>query len=100
MADISLLRLDNFRGRMLTCPAQDPNQGRQIIFVSGHRTSLERYQGLAAALAEFGQVISPDLPGFGGMTSFFKVGLTPSLDNYADYLYSFIKFRLARGQTF
>ena len=35
----------------------------------------------------------PDLPGFGGMDSFYTIGKEPSLDNYADFLYSFMKSR-------
>ena len=35
----------------------------------------------------------PDLPGFGGMDSFYKIGKKPTLDNMADYLASYIKLR-------
>jgi pimeloyl-ACP methyl ester carboxylesterase len=38
----------------------------------------------------------PDLPGFGGMDSFYKIGQKPTLDNMADYLAAFCKMRYKR----
>jgi pimeloyl-ACP methyl ester carboxylesterase len=38
----------------------------------------------------------PDLPGFGAMDSFYKIGRAATLDNYADYMASFIKLRYKR----
>jgi pimeloyl-ACP methyl ester carboxylesterase len=35
----------------------------------------------------------PDLPGFGGMQSFYKIGEKPTIDTFADYLAAFIKLR-------
>jgi pimeloyl-ACP methyl ester carboxylesterase len=44
----------------------------------------------------FGTVTMPDLPGFGGMDSFYKIDEMPDLDTMADYLASFIKLRYKR----
>jgi len=43
------------------------------------------------ALSNYGSVTMPDLPGFGGMDSFYKIGKKPTIDNMADYLVKFIK---------
>lgn len=41
----------------------------------------------------------PDLPGFGGMDSFYKIGKKPTIDNLADYLAAFIKLRYKRKKV-
>lgn len=69
---------------------------RHLLFVYGHHSTLERWWGLMEVLSEFGEVVMPDLPGFGGMDSFYKVGQKPTIDNMADYLAAFIKWRYRR----
>lgn len=78
---------------MLYIPAADASKKRQILMVYGMHSSLERYYTLALAMSRFGTVTVPDLPGHGGMESFYKIGETASLDNLADYLAAFIKLR-------
>lgn len=46
---------------------------------------------IAFYLSRFGTVISPDLPGIGGMDSFYKVGRKFSIDNYAELLFEILK---------
>jgi pimeloyl-ACP methyl ester carboxylesterase len=41
----------------------------------------------------------PDLPGMGGMDSFYKIGKKPTLDNFADYLAAYIKLRYKRRRV-
>jgi len=41
----------------------------------------------------------PDLPGFGGMDSFRKIGKKPTIDNFADYLAAFIKMKYKRRRV-
>lgn len=77
------------RGRLLHIPGVHGHR-QHIILVYGQHASLERLQTLAEALRRYGQVWLPDLPGFGGMDSFYKIGLEASVDNYADYLHDFI----------
>lgn len=86
------LNINGLQGRMLRMP---PPKGkrREIMFVYGHHASLERNFGVAEFLNKYGGVTVPDLPGFGGMDPFYKIGKEPSLDNMADYLASFIKLR-------
>lgn len=47
-------------------------------------------------LNQYGSVTMPDLPGFGGMDSLYKIGKHATIDNLADYLASFIKLRYKR----
>src|SRR5690606_29130786 len=80
----------------LPAPAR---KNRQILLVYGHHASLERMFGLAEELNKYGSITMPDLPGFGGMESFYKIGEKPTLDNLADYLASFIKLRYKRRRV-
>lgn len=86
------LEVNGLNGRMLKIPAADKKK-REILLVYGHHASLERLQGLAELLNDYGGVTMADLPGFGGMESFYKIGQKPTLDNMADYLASVIKLR-------
>jgi pimeloyl-ACP methyl ester carboxylesterase len=89
---VSPLNINGLRGRMLRVPAKKDRK-REILLIYGHHASLERMFGIADYLSEFGTVTIPDLPGFGGMQSFYKIGMKPDLDNLADYLATFIKLR-------
>lgn len=93
---IEPLNLGGMRGRMLRMPAPKKYQGREILFVYGQHSSLERLWGLMQVLNRYGAVTMPDLPGFGGMDSFYKVGRKPTLDELADYLATFIRWRYKR----
>lgn len=90
------LYMNGLYGRMLHIPAKKDNNSRQILLLYGRRANLERYSLLAEQLSEYGNVTMPDLPGFGGMESFYKIGEKPSLDNLADYLAAFIKLRFKK----
>ncbi len=92
------LHMNNLHGRMLRLPAK-AGKKRQILLLYGHHSSLERLSSLAEVFNRYGAVTMPDLPGFGGMDSFYKIGLQPSLDNYADYLAAFIKLRYKKSQV-
>jgi pimeloyl-ACP methyl ester carboxylesterase len=89
------LNINGLRGRMLKVPAPNTKQaaGKEILFVYGHHSSLERWWGVMQALNRYGTVTMPDLPGFGGMDSFYTIGKKPTIDNMADYLAAFIKLR-------
>jgi pimeloyl-ACP methyl ester carboxylesterase len=77
---------------MLTIPAPKGVK-REILVLYGHHSTLERWWGLVQNFNEFGAVTMPDLPGFGGMDSFYKIGKDVTLDNYADYMAAFVKMR-------
>lgn len=89
---IEPLYMNGLRGRMLRRPMPDKKK-REILLLYGHHATLERLQGLAELLNDYGAVTMPDLPGFGGMDSFYRIGDKPTLDNLADYLAAFVKLR-------
>lgn len=92
---ISTLNMNGLRGRMLRLPSKKKSE---FLFVYGHHSSLERVYGFAQALNDYGNVTIPDLPGFGGMDSFYKIKEKPDLDTLASYLASFIKMRYRNKQ--
>jgi len=92
--NIKPLHINGMDGRLLHIA--NPKKQRQILLLYGHHASLERMAGIAEVLSKYGNVTMPDLPGFGGMSSFYKIGQKPTLDNYADYLASIIKLRYKR----
>lgn len=91
------LEMNGLTGRMLYMPAPK-NKKRNILLIYGHHSSIERMYGVAEDLNQYGSVTMPDLPGFGGMDSFYKIGMKPTIDSMADYLAAFIKLRY-KNQT-
>jgi pimeloyl-ACP methyl ester carboxylesterase len=89
------LNMNGLQGRMLRMPPPK-NKKREILAVYGHHALIERWWGLIQNLNELGGVTMPDLPGFGGMDAFSKIGRQPTIDNFADYLAAFIKMRYRR----
>lgn len=92
---IEPIHINGLKGRMLRIPGPKGSKN-EILLIYGHHASLERIFGLAELLSRSGTVIVPDLPGFGGMDSFYKIGQKPSINTYADYLSAFIKLRYKR----
>jgi len=93
---IAPLNMNGLQGRMLVAPPHKPSAKREILLIYGHHAQLERWWGLVENLQEYGTVTMPDLPGFGGMQSFYTIGKPPTIDNYADYLAAFVKMRYKR----
>lgn len=89
---IEPLDINGLQGRMMHLPAPK-GKNTEILFVYGHHSSLERWWGLILVLNRYAAVTMPDLPGFGGMDSFYKINKKPTIDNLADYLAAFIKLR-------
>lgn len=93
MADYILpLNINGLQGRMVRMPSSGKPK-REILLIYGHHAVLERWQGLVENLIQYGNVTMPDLPGFGGMESFYKINKRPNIDAFADYLAAFIKLR-------
>lgn len=91
------LNVNGLHGRMLRAPAKTKKyQRREILLVYGHHAMLERWWSLVQNLERYGNVTMPDMPGFGGMEGFAKIGTKPTIDAYADYLASFVKLRYTR----
>lgn len=95
------LNINGLDGRMLRMPAPKTKQAgdKEILFVYGHHSSLERWWGLCQVLNRYAAVTMPDLPGFGGMDSFYTIGKKPTIDNLADYLAAFVKLRYRRKKV-
>lgn len=89
------LYINGLNGRMLRMPAPS-NHKREILFVYGHHSTIERWWGLIQGLNDYGAVTVPDLPGFGGMDSLYKIGEKPTLNAMADYLAAFVKMHYKR----
>jgi len=92
------LYMNGLSGRMMHVPSSTKRQ-REILLIYGHHAMLERWWGLVENLREYGPVTMPDMPGFGGMQSFSKIGIKPDIDAYADYLAAFIKLRYKRKRV-
>ncbi len=92
---ITPLNMNGLQGRMLRLPASKPTN-REILIIYGHHAQLERWWGLIQNFNAYGNITMPDLPGFGGMDNFYRIGQKPTIDNLADYLASFIKLRYKR----
>lgn len=95
---ITPLNMNGLQGRMMRVPAPR-NHSREILLIYGHHALLERWWGLVQNLNAYGAVTMPDLPGFGGMDSFYKIGRKPTIDNFADYLAAFIKMYYKRRRV-
>lgn len=95
---ITDLNINGLNGRILYLPASDNKRNREILFVYGHHSTIERWWGFIQDLSQYGNVTVPDLPGFGGMDSFYKINLRPSIDNLADYLASVVKLRYRKNR--
>ena len=83
------MHINGLNGRVLKI--RNNKKKRQILLVYGHHSSLERIFGIAEVLADYGNVTTPDLPGFGGMDSLYKIDLKADFDTLADYLAAFIR---------
>src|SRR5690606_17005732 len=89
---IEPLVVNGLRGRLLHIPASGKGK-KQTVLIYGIHSSHERMYSMALFLSEYGSVTMPDLPGIGGMDSFYSIGRKPTLDEYADYLYTVLKTR-------
>jgi pimeloyl-ACP methyl ester carboxylesterase len=95
---ITPLNMNGLQGRMLRLPASS-KKTKEILFVYGHHSTIGQWIPVINELSKYGTVTVPDLPGFGGMRSLYKIHEKPSIDELADYLASFIKLRYKRRRV-
>lgn len=88
--EIENINLGGLNGRLLKLEPRT-DLSTDMLLVYGVHSSLERMYSTAQFHSNYGRVWMPDMPGFGGMDSFYNIGLEPTIDNYADYLYTFLK---------
>lgn len=96
---IKPLVIDGMKGRVLQLPAPKGHD-REILFIYGQHSTIERWRGLSLVFNEYGGLTMPDIPGFGGMDTLYSIGKQPTMDNLADYLAAFIRRRYAKTQRF
>jgi len=90
------LYMNKLKGRMLLLPSEDSGKRSEILVVYGQKSTIEKWLPLCKVLSIYGNVTMPDMPGFGGMDSFYKIHEKPTISNYSDYLAAFIKLRYKR----
>ncbi len=90
--------MNGLSGRMLRLPPA-ANKRREILLIYGQHTSLERMYAISEELSRYGSITVPDLPGFGGMDSLYKIKEVPDLDKMADYLAAFVKLQYNRKRV-
>lgn len=95
---VSPVLVDGLRGRVLYMPGPK-DTAREVLFVYGHHSSIERWRGIAELMSKHAHITMPDLPGFGAAESLYKKGRPATLNNLADWLASFIVHHY-RGQRF
>jgi hypothetical protein len=94
---IKQFNINGLEGRMLELPAKYTAKNRNnFLLIQGMHGSIERYVGLIEYLSNYGSVTVVDAPGFGGMQSFYSIGLDASLNRYGDYLATLIKWRFKK----
>ncbi len=91
--------MNGLLGRILRVPTQNQDYKQEILLVYGHHSNMERMFGFAEFFSRFGNVTVPDLPGFGGMDTFYKINEKPTIDAYADYLAAFVKLNYNRKKV-
>jgi pimeloyl-ACP methyl ester carboxylesterase len=97
---IQPLVINGLHGRVLRLPANNNKYaGKDILMLYGLHSSIERMIGIVENVADYGNVTMPDLPGFGGMDSFYSIGQVASIDAMADYLATFVKLHY-KGKKF
>ncbi len=97
-SNIQPLNINGLKGRMLRIKSSSSSK-REILMLYGHHASIERVYGLADEFSQYGNITLPDLPGCGGMDSFYTIGMKPTLDTMADYLATFVKLRYNRKKV-
>lgn len=97
-AFIKPLNMNGLEGRMLQIPSTKKKH-QEILLVYGHHSSIERMFGIGEAFADYGNVTMPDLPGFGGMDSYYEISILPSLDSMADYMATFMRLRYKKKKV-
>lgn len=87
--------INGLDGRFIYYPSKQ-NPKNNILIVYDIDSNIEKWWGLVISLSRFGNVTMMDLPGMGGMDSFYRIKKLPTIDNYGNYLAAFIKLRFRR----
>ncbi|MGH7241477.1 MAG: alpha/beta fold hydrolase, partial [Candidatus Saccharimonadales bacterium] len=93
---ISNITISQLHGRVLHIP--NASKKREILLIYGLHASIERMACIADYMSRFGAVTVPDLPGFGGMDSFYTIGQEPTFEAMADYMAEFVRQHYGKRQ--
>ena len=66
---------------------------KHILYIPDLQSNINLNYNIIQSLSNYGSVTSVDLPGIGGMESFYKIERKPTIEHYADYLASLIRLR-------
>ena len=66
---------------------------KHLLYIPDLRSDIHTNFNVLQTLSAYGSVTAIDLPGIGGMESFYKIDRKPTIENYADYLSSLIRLR-------
>ena len=86
------LNVNSLRGHFIF-KKSSKTRSKNILFIPDVRSNIMLSYNIINTLSNYGSVTTFELPGIGGMESFYKINLKPSIDNYVDYLSSLIKLR-------
>lgn len=90
------ININGMDGRLIRLENGNRHSKREILLIYDINSNIEKWWGLIVALKNYANVSVIDLPGLGGMDSFYTIGLKPTIDNMADYLSAFIKLKYKR----
>jgi len=88
--NLKSIRYSGLKGRIVHYPATTKAK-QTFVIIAGQHGSHERMLSFIEFLADYGDVYSIDMPGFGGMNSFASIGKPISHESYAEYLYAVLK---------
>lgn len=82
------ITIEGLSGRVLHIPSEKKSAKKNFFLVYGQHTSHERMYGISQYLSRHGNVYAIDLPGYGGMDSFYSIGKEPTIEAYGHYIYT------------
>ena len=88
---ISPINMNGLRGKMVFFPNRLSKNN--ILYIPDILSSLDLSWNIINLFHDYGNITAIDLPGIGGMEAFHLIKQKNRIDNFADYLASFIKLR-------
>ena len=87
---VTTFRYGKLKGKIAYYKGTAKNKQR-IVLLGGVHSSHERTDPFSSYLKRYGDVYAIDVPGFGEMGSFTKIGKDISYDSYGEFLYTVLK---------
>jgi len=93
----SPIDINNLRGRIGRVKSS-AKTSKEILLIYDQDQSIESMEYLADSLSKYASVTIVDLPGLGGMDSFYKSNQRPTLEIMSAYLAALIKLRVKNNK--